>query len=464
MLTDGGILKQYQRDYLNDTSRFKAAMFARQTGKTFTGTLEPVDHCMLAEAMGKRSKWTILSASKAQAKEALDEGVKLHLAAYKMAFEELEYPFSDEVDELTYEVRFPGGSRIRAVAANPQTARGKSDNLILDEFGIHKNSHEIWRAVFPIVSRRDLLLRVLSTANGMGNKFHEVMTSEKMGRIFSRHIVDIYKAVAHGLDRDIDELRDGLNDPDGWAQEFECLFIDAASSWLTFDLIDACEDELAGIPELYQGGLCFLGMDFGRRRDLTSIYVFEDVDGVLWLREWVEMEQRPFYEQMAELKRLFDTYRIVRGGLDQTGMGEKPVEDAKLEHGDARIQGVLFTGPAKLNMAISLKQRMEDRRIKLPHRTALRDDLHSVTKRVGPTGIPIISAPRLNGSHADRFWACALACSVADSEAPPDLSLMQSTGSLSELWLPNSKASKSLLLPDGQGGWSTGRRHNFGGY
>lgn len=435
------ILLPYQKAYHEDKSRFKAALFARQTGKTFTGTLEPVDECMEAEATGKLTRWTILSASRAQAKEAIDTGVKLHLNAYRMAFDYLEKPFDDEVDELTYEVRFSGGSRIRAVAANPATARGKSDNLLLDEFGFHKNSHEIWRALFPIVSRRDLKLRILSTANGFGNKLHEVMTSEKMARLFSRHVVDIYKAVAQGLDRDIDELRDGMNDPEGWAQEFECRFIDAATSWLTFDLIDACEDPLAGIPELYEGGLCFLGMDFGRRRNLTGIYVLEAVEDLLWLRERVELEGKPFREQLAELARVFATYRIVRGALDQTGMGEMPVEEAKASHGSSRIMGVIFNSHSKLEIATVMRQMMEDRRLRIPKSQELRDDLHSVTKRVGPSGVPVISAPVINGSHADRFWSLGLACLAASSTAIPDFNQIQTTGEFTQqesgLWLPS---------------------------
>lgn len=450
-----GILLPYQRTYINDKSRFKAAMFARQTGKTFTTTLEAVEDCLTGMATGQRRRWTILSGSKAQAKEAIDEGVKLHLSAYKMAFEYVEQPFDDDVDELTYEVRFAGGCRIRAVAANPATARGKSDNMMLDEFAFHKNNRGIWRALFPIVSRRDLLLRVISTPNGIGDKFHEVMTSDKMGKRFSRHTINIYEAVAQGLDRDIEELKDGMNDPEGWAQEFECQFIDGASAWLSYELIAACEDEQAGLPELYEGGLCFLGMDFGRRRNLTSLYVLEDVDGVLWLRELIELEGMPFRYQLEELARVFRTYRIVRGCLDQTGMGEMPVEEAQAAHGSSRVQGVLFNGPTKLNIATALRQRMEDRTIKIPIRQNLRDDLHSVTKRVGPSGVPILSAPTIGGSHADRFWALGLGCLAAATEAPPDFSLLQTTGSLqkSGLWLPNADR------------WSIGAgRSKFGGY
>ena len=41
---------------------------------------------------------------------------------------------------------------------------------------------------------------------------------------WSCHFVDIYGAVGEGLPVDVEELREALNDPEGWAQEFECQF------------------------------------------------------------------------------------------------------------------------------------------------------------------------------------------------------------------------------------------------
>ena len=43
-------LYPYQQRWLADHSRFKVGMFARQTGKTFTTTLEIVLDCLDAES------------------------------------------------------------------------------------------------------------------------------------------------------------------------------------------------------------------------------------------------------------------------------------------------------------------------------------------------------------------------------------------------------------------------------
>lgn len=114
----------YQKRWIEDDARFKIAMFARQCGKTFTSTLELVLDCIRAEAQGQRRRWVILSRGERQAREAMNEGVKLHLRALRAGFRELDYDFDASTKAL--EVELPGGSRITALPANPDTARGFS--------------------------------------------------------------------------------------------------------------------------------------------------------------------------------------------------------------------------------------------------------------------------------------------------------------------------------------------------
>jgi len=414
MASERPILYPYQRRYLADTARFKAGMWSRQTGKTFTTTLEAVLDVLEAEAAGRVSRWTILSVSRDRALDAMDNGVKLHLRAIGAAFEALDEPL--DVDELAHVVRIGSrGSYIRAIASKPSTARGMSDNLILDEFAHHQDNRAIWTALVPVVSRPDLKLRVISTPNGKGDKFYEIMTEHDS--VFSRHVVTIHDAVRDGLPRNPEELKRALGDPLAWAQEYECQFVDEATSWLTYDLIDGCEDPQA--PGEYQAGPVYVGMDFAARGDLTVIAVLEKVGDVLWLRELLELRATSFAQQLAELDRVMRGYRVIRAALDQTGLGEMPVQEAQRRHGAYRVEGVLFTPARKLDMATALRDVMEDRRLRLPSgNLALRADLHSVQRVAGPTGAPRLVADRQAGSHADRFWALALAVAASLDEAP----------------------------------------------
>ena len=433
----------YQKAWIADQSRFKIGMFTRRGGKTFGSCGEIVDDCTQAEIDRRKVRWTILSRSENTAKEALEDALKPMTRAYyavlkglsnrpKPEFSEGEFhvpahvkevrqgdqTFMIEVPEARYktqEVHFPGGSRVVALSASPDAARGFGGNLLLDEFAFHADSRRIWGSAFPVVARGGHKLRVISTANGKGNKFYELMTAEKEGKIWSRHHVDIYEAVKQGLDVNIDELRAGMADEDAWSQEFELAWLDAASAWLDYDLISACELNTAGIPLLYKGGMCFVGVDIAARNDLFVIVVMELVGEVLITREIVAEKRISFAEQDRLLADVMKRYRVVRVAMDQTGMGEKPVEDAKRNHGTERVQGVLFSAATKLDMATRLKESMQDRKTRIPEgQPLLRADLHAVKSQVGLTGIRRLLADGDTDGHADRFWAMALAVTAAD--------------------------------------------------
>ena len=443
----------YQQHWLRDQSRFKAGMFSRQTGKTFTNCAEVVEHCVDVEAQGGRTRWVILSRGERQAKEAMETGVKPFTAAFWELYRgilrgkapevrEDEWVHPDNIDARyrMFEVEFPGGSRITALPANPDTARGFSANVLLDEFAFHANSKAIWGALFPVISKSGLVLRVVSTPNGKANKFYDIMTQEPS--VWSRHIVDIYQAVAQGLDRDIDMLRAGIGDADLWAQEYELKWLDEATAWLDYDLIHACEGEYgfcvhvryaglgldakreevraAGQPPARTNAPVYVGMDIARKKDLTCIWVAELLGDVLYPREIITMQRAPFWAQHAELDRIIARDNPVRVSIDQTGMGEAFVEAVQLRHGQSRVEGVMFTPANRFTMASLLKDRMEDRRLRLPQGDRdLRDDLHSITKAISQTGSVRLVHDGQSDGHGDRFWAAALCCNAASEPYQP---------------------------------------------
>ena len=409
-------LFDYQRRWFLDRSRFKIGKFARQTGKTFTTTLEIVDDCFAHELQKRGTRWVILSRGERQAKEAMEEGVKRHAQAYQLGvtdFGETQWLGANGVAYRALEVQLPSGSRITALPANPDTARGFSSNVFLDEFAFHKDSGAIWKALFPVISA-GWKLRITSTPNGKSGKFYELDTASDT--TWSRHVVDIYQAVADGLPRDLDELRAGLADEDAWAQEYELKYLDEASAWLSYELITSCEDPDAGDPDGYQGNVCFVGVDIGRRSDLFVIWVWEQIGDVLWCREIIELKRATFARQDEALDEVMRRYRVGRACMDQTGMGEKPVEDAQRRYG-SRVEGVLFTGPNKLVMATAGKERFEDRTVRIPEgRPPLRSDLHKLRKVASATGAPRFVAER-DDDHADRTWAGFLGIHAASD--PP---------------------------------------------
>lgn len=423
-------LHERQQAWVDDRSRFKAGMMARQTGKTWGSTLEIVDDCLDAEVNGGKRRWVILSRGERQAREAMEEGIKAHFQLYGATFEALEVQW-DGCEDKALEVKLPNGSRITGLPSNPDTARGFTANVLLDEFAFHADSRKIWGALFPVISRKDLLLRVISTPNGKSNKFYELLTQGGVedalratghataGR-WSLHLCNIYDAIAGGLDRDADDLREGLGDDDLWRQEYLLEWLDEASAWLDYDLINAVEHDKAGDPDHYTGGPCYVGNDIGRRKDLWVVWIDELVGDVFWTRQVIAKQRISFREQDQLLDEVMRRFRVMRLCMDQTGMGEKPVEDAKRRYGDYVVEGVQFTGPNKHMLATNAKQVFEDRKTRIPLGDRLiRADLHSLRKLTTPTGAPRFDSDGDTDGHADRAWAKFLALNAGSTPYQP---------------------------------------------
>ena len=185
---------------------------------------------------------------------------------------------------------------------------------------------------------------------------------------------------------------------------------------MTWAQIHAVEHPDAGRPKLYAGGRTVIGNDSARRKHLWVAWVFEQVGDVLWTREVVELENESFQAQDDEIARLMRTYNPTGLAMDQTGMGEKPVEDAEMLYGSNRVEGVLMTGPRRLELAGVLKRRVEDVTIRIPATVAVREDFHAVRRAAGPTGGPRLVVTGDTDGHADRFWAAALACGAAETD------------------------------------------------
>ena len=405
-------LYDYQRAWFRDRSRFKIGLWSRQVGKTFTTTLEIVDDVFEARAEGRASPWLILSRGDRQAREAMRAGIQTHAKAYGLAFTESEVDL--DIGGQKYQANewdAGGGNIVTAVPANADTARGYSRNVFLDEFAIHRDSREIWGALYPSITK-GWKIRITSTPKGKSGKFYELMTAED--EQWSRHVVDIHRAVAGGLPVDPEELRAGLADDELWRQEFLCEWLDEASAWLTYEMIDACEHPDAGKPELFGGGPAFIGNDIARSKHLWVASALELVADVAWAREIAILRNERFAVHDEVLDEMVERYRAVRIAMDQTGMGMKPVEDAQGRYGELRVEGVMFSPATKLAMATALRRRFEDRTIRIPQGdVALRADLHSVQKIAGPTGIRLLADDKVDG-HADRFWALALAAGAAE--------------------------------------------------
>ncbi len=403
------LLLPYQLAWVRDDARFKIWLKSRQIGGSLAASFEVV-----ADALETGGDWVILSAGERQALEFMD---KVQRAA-SIFCDAISFSTGKEYrpEVQKSQLRFPNGARVLALPANPATARGYSANLVLDEFAFHENPEEIWRAVYPIISnplRGALKLRVISTPAGRNNKYFDLW---EHAPAFSRHKTTVYDAVADGLALNIDELRANLADPDGWAQEFECQFMEHSSQVFPADLVRACESDdatLDATEELFSREsrirpALFIGIDVGRKRDLTVAWTLERLPGgSLVTREVLVLDRVPFPQQEAILAP-----RVMAAAftaIDATGIGGPVSEHLAAALDETRLEGVTFTGDRKRELFERLKKTLQARTIALPATAVIRDDLGSVQRIVSPGGSIRYAAARTADGHADRSTALALA-------------------------------------------------------
>ena len=331
-----------------------------------------------------------------------------------------------------FRIAFPSGNEILAMTSAPRAFRSKGrpgDLAIVDEAAFVDDLGEVLKAAlaFRIWGGR---AHVISTHNGESNPFATLCREIDEGaRPGSLHRTTLKEALAQGLFRRIVEgqsrpwsaaaeaewegaLRAEYGSHSG--EELDCIPAAGGGAWLAWESIRACEDATAGDPAAFAGGAATVGVDVARRRDLWVAAVLEQVGDVFWLRDLAVRQGIPFSQQRAIVGDLAARYQPVRIAVDQTGMGEAVVEQLQEDLGRVTVEGVLMTGPRRLDVATALREAVEDRRLRIPPDGELKRDLHAVRAEAGSTGAPRLLAERSGtDGHADRFWALALACTAA---------------------------------------------------
>lgn len=413
------VLLPYQRDWVCDRQRFKIGLWARQTGKDFTCAAEAVFDCLLHPGV----TWIVLASGERQALESLEKA-KLWAEACDLCIAHFDEKRPARTALLqSAEIRFANGSRLMALPAKPETIRGYSANLILTEFAFHDRPAEIWRAIYPSISNPlrggPKKIRIISTPNGIANTFHDLWGQKH----YSRHRVTIHDAVSQGLPIDIAELKQGLNDEEGWRQEYECEFMDTTSVLLPYELIQSCEHpEASGTLGLGAARHpVYLGIDFGRKQDLTVCWAIERIGNELWTREVLVLNRISTPEQIELLRPRIQ--KATLACVDYTGAGiglgdflvREFAEFNWSTQSGGKIELCTFTSVFKAELFSKLRMQFESGTLRIPSDPAIREDLHLLHRVVNQAGEVSYRASRAGNGHSDRGSALALALRAAST-------------------------------------------------
>lgn len=434
---------EFQEKWIDDKSRLKLMEKSRQIGISWSTSYACTERTAMAGA--KNDQW-VSSRDDLQARLFIED-CKTWAQMFKLAAEDLGERVIDEKNKISaYVLNFSSGKRIHSMSSNPDAQAGKRGARVLDEFALHPDPRKLWSIAYPGITWGGSL-EVISTHRGSANFFNQLIREVREHgnpKKISMHRVTLQDALDQGFlyklqrtlpaDDEIqsmdeaqyfDFVRSGCADEESFQQEYMCHPADDASAFLEYDLIAGCEfganeyaeidlpDRAEGAPD--QARRLFAGLDVGRKKDLTVLWILELLGDTLYTRKIIVLKNMAKPDQE---KVLFPWYPLIeRTCIDYTGLGIGWGDDAQRKFGEHRIELVTFTPKVKEALAYPVRGQMEDKKLRIPYDPHVRSDLRAVTKETTVAGNIRFTAERSDEGHADRFWALALAIHAASKPA-----------------------------------------------
>lgn len=418
------LLLEYQFANFHDRERFKISLMSRQSGKDFTSEGEAAEDCQARPG----TEWMVAAPSERQALDSLEQG-KTWAQAFDLVIDDYQEVREGGSETLlkSAEILYSNGSKVRAVPGRPDTVRGRSANLLLTEFDFFDDPGATWRAILPSITNPlkggEKKVRLITTPNGKGGAADKIWSKNEIGKTkWSKHLVTIYHAVLMGLPVDIQQLKEMFDDPDGWAQEFECKFLDGSNVLLPYELIATCESfeatETWNVADAIGGGPCFTGIDFGRQHDPSVTVTLQRVGGLLVTREVKVMKQISSPEQQDMMRAAILASQ--RTCFDYTGPGIGLGDYLAKEHGEwkpdahkmGKVELCTFSAGFKRLIFPRLRRAFEQRELMIPISRTIREDLHAMLQTYNGSEYNYWS-PRTKEGHSDICTAYALALRAA---------------------------------------------------
>jgi phage FluMu gp28-like protein len=434
------LLLSYQERWVRDDARLKIAEKSRQIGWTWATGYSLVRRKSLT---GARLDAWVSSRDEIQARLFLDD-CKAFAGLLQLAAKDLGERVIDEKGHSAHILQMATGVKINSMSSNPDAQAGKRGDRVLDEFALHPDPRKLYAIAYPGITWGGSL-EVFSTHRGSANYFNQLIREirEKGNpKGWSLHRVTLQDALEAGFlvklqaklpagdpRQEMDEaeyfefIRKGAPDEESFQQEYMCVPADDVAAFLEWGLIDACVYPAGEAWEwdLDQAGrsdALYVGIDIGRRKDLTSLTAVERVAGQYLTRVRIDLERMPFSEQEAIVYPWIERAR--RTCIDNTGLGMQFAERAQERFGTYKVEPVTFTAGTKEALAYPVRAAFEDRAIRIPYEDdKLKSDLRAIRKETTAAGNVRFAADRGEDGHADRFWGLALALHAAKSKEGP---------------------------------------------
>ena len=437
----------YQERWISDESPFKLYEKSRRIGATYSTSYRCFQKCLRRQNF---TQW-VSSRDLLTAKEFITDYIarwaKLAKAVATVMIGETPVQLDPEKDIKAFVAEFPlTGSRIVSLSSTPAAFAGKGGDVLLDEVDLHAEPGSLVDMAMPCTMWGGQLEAVSAYAvDGSPSSVFAKLCQDAKGANPMRasfHRTTLLDAVDQGLveaiaaatkkpqtrDEFVEIVRAKCRNESSWQSQYMCNPQDDGGALLSYALLNGCEADASALQAHRDpDATAYLGIDVGRKHDLTVMWLVRRIGDVLWTDQIRVFEKTIFRAQLDAAAEIIRQNRVARCCIDSTGIGAMLAEELQLRFGAYTVEQVQFTGPVKLDLGMPLLQSFQDRAVRIPAEPAIREDLHKIRKTVTAAGNVRLEAESDDAGHADRFWALALAVHAASVTAAARMPVVFST-------------------------------------
>jgi phage FluMu gp28-like protein len=336
----------------------------------------------------------------------------------------------DDKKPSSFTIKYLNERTVTCLSSNANALVGKRGTVVFDEFATSSNQEELLAVGKPVCTWGGQM-QIISTHRGYNSIFNNLIREIKDNgnpKCISLHTYRLQDALDEGflyklqqarsIDdpiQDMDEadyfqfIRNGCINDSIFGREYCCIPDQDENNFFPNDLITPCMDGQT------MDGTCFIGIDFGRTKDSTVVWVLNKHNNHYYTREIKVMKDVEFSEQEITIINLIERYNPVSVGCDNKGIGMHITENLRKKF--KSVVALNATANSKESNAYLVKKKLEDKTLHLPKDTDIIADFSNIQKIVTPNGVRFESARNESG-HGDRYSALANTIEVAESKQP----------------------------------------------
>ncbi len=353
-----------------------------------------------------------------------------------------------EGDFTSERLTFPSGATISAVSSSPDVFRGKGGHVVLDEFAFHQDQEGLYRAAMSSADWNGATITIISTHNGEGTFFNEILKQAKDGKnpykVYRTTIVD---ALAEGFAEKNKGEHSTLPTPEErsaaylknkkdlalnekiFAQEYMCEVL-GASNLITSEQYDKCimrnytPSRDKWNIDLDKHGSIYVAIDVGRFNDATVLYALEASEDTKQTnpklrRIYVSVlckiiKNMPFDAQFQLLSSYLTHPKVRKVLIENNGIGLQLAEQLE-DAFKGKVHGYHSSSTSKATVIERFAGFVAQERISLPPDADLKEDILAMQRLISDSG-KITYDGRSSLGHCDVFIAASLALHCAEDE------------------------------------------------